>query len=56
MAEPDAVVHAYDIDTQRFPHDVSSPYATKPDVDWNLPLQRGTRCALCAGTVPLVRT
>ncbi|MEV1026465.1 hypothetical protein [Streptomyces sp. NPDC050264] len=50
--EPDAVAHAFDVDTREMPHKVSSAYAVKPDVDWRMPLQRGKRCTVCADAVP----
>lgn len=50
--EPDALAHAFDVDGGQIPHPVSSPYALKQDVDWELPLQRGKRCPVCAETVP----
>ncbi|MEU6387949.1 hypothetical protein [Streptomyces sp. NPDC046939] len=48
---PDAVAHAFDVDGGEFPHPVSSPYALKRDVDWEMPLQRGKRCTVCADMV-----
>ncbi|MFJ4713908.1 hypothetical protein [Streptomyces sp. NPDC088785] len=50
---PDAIVHAFDAEVREPPHEVSSAYVVRSEVDWSASLQRGRRCTLCAGVVPL---
>ncbi|MFI7386668.1 hypothetical protein [Streptomyces sp. NPDC049813] len=51
-APADAVAHAFDPRAEAAPHAIDSAFTVQAEHAWQMPLERGRRCPLCAEAVP----